>query len=341
MNRGRIALNLVSGAPEWIELIPAGEVVGRDGRKWRLTDPEAVAAESLDGLRDVPIDYEHASEIRAPKGEAAPAAGWITALEVRGGALWGRVDWTPRGRASVENREYRYISPAFSFEPKTLEIKKLLSVGLTNSPNFRLRALNREDGMDKRILEALGLKEGATDDEVLAAVVLSRSEAKAFNQVGQTVLGLDETAGPEAMATAIKSLKEENQARNQADPNPDLAKFVPRADYDQAIGRLQKAENRIAAIEEDGKEKEIKGLISTALQAGKITPATVEYYTAQCRTEGGVEKFREFLKAAPTIGGPVNLTGDPPNREKPDQAALAMASMFGNTPEDLEKYGGR
>ena len=97
------------GAPEWVEVLPAGpDIEGRDGRKWHLEDPEGVAATSLDGMRDIPIDWEHASDIKAPRGEEAPAAGWITQLEVRNGALWGRVEWTERGAAQVASREYRY-----------------------------------------------------------------------------------------------------------------------------------------------------------------------------------------------------------------------------------------
>ena len=67
------------GAPEWVMILPAGpDIEGRDGRKWRLDSAAAVAAASLDGAREVPIDWEHAGNIRAPRGEDAPAAGWFT-----------------------------------------------------------------------------------------------------------------------------------------------------------------------------------------------------------------------------------------------------------------------
>ena len=38
-------------------------------------------------------------------------------MEVREGAVWGRVDWTPRGRRSVGSREYRFFSPEITFDP--------------------------------------------------------------------------------------------------------------------------------------------------------------------------------------------------------------------------------
>ena len=119
MRMKTFALNIElpgGGAPERIELIPAGPaVVGRDGRTWMFGDAEVQAVLNAFALNTapLPIDWEHATELRAPKGEAAPAAGWITGLEMQSGALWGSVEWTDRGRAQVENREYRFLSPVF------------------------------------------------------------------------------------------------------------------------------------------------------------------------------------------------------------------------------------
>ena len=63
-----LCIELLDGnAPEWVQLLPAGpEIEGRDGRKWRLDDPGHVALSSYDADRDLPIDYEHATEIKAP-----------------------------------------------------------------------------------------------------------------------------------------------------------------------------------------------------------------------------------------------------------------------------------
>lgn len=60
---------------------------------------------------DMVIDWEHATEVAAPKGEPAPAAAWIDQLELRSGALWGHVAWTPRAGEQVVAREYRFVSP--------------------------------------------------------------------------------------------------------------------------------------------------------------------------------------------------------------------------------------
>lgn len=308
--------------PEWLELIPAGpEVVGRDGRAWLLDRPDEVVANSLGG-RDLPLDWEHSTEIKAPKGEPAPAAGWVTELQNRGGAVWGRVEWTPRGREAVANREYRYISPVFLFDKATRRIVRLKSAGLTNSPNLHLTALNR------------GTDPGSTDHEE-TAMKLSEALRKA--------LGLAEEATEADALTAINRMKDEHRtALNRAD-NPSLEKFVPRADYDQALERATNAEQALADREKETLEAEIEAAINQALEAGKITPATVDYHKASCREKGGLERFKKYVEAAPAVADPTDLDGKKPDGEK-DQALNAeqarIAAMFGNSAEDLAKYAG-
>ncbi|MEQ1712580.1 MAG: phage protease, partial [Hyphomicrobium sp.] len=184
----RLALNLASGvlpeaggttsAPEWIEVLPAGpEIAGRDGRYWIADDPGRIVSDSLAG-GPLHVDYEHASEVRAPQGEPAPAAGWIDKLETRdGGAIWAHVEWTPRARQMIADREYRFISPVFYFDKDSLRILSLVSVALTNKPNLTMTALNRRQGeagptlhneerprMDKEQLKALCRKLGLADE---------------------------------------------------------------------------------------------------------------------------------------------------------------------------------
>ena len=89
----------------------------------------------------IPIDYDHATDFGAPEGRPAPAAGWIRELEVRDGAVWGRVEWTARAASSIVAREYRYVSPVFQFDPKDGTVTRLLRAGLTNNPNLHLTAI--------------------------------------------------------------------------------------------------------------------------------------------------------------------------------------------------------
>ena len=128
--------------PEWVELIPAGEFSGRDGRGPYTLDPAAVQSAFADWGMPLAIDYEHQAFNAAENGQPAPAAGWINALDVRAGALWGQVEWTERAAGHVTAREYRFLSPVFDHD-KQGRVLRLLGAGLTNNPNLYLTALNR------------------------------------------------------------------------------------------------------------------------------------------------------------------------------------------------------
>lgn len=277
-----VALNVEGGAaPEWVELIPAGEhVKGRDGRQWINDRPADVVAATANRL-PLPLDWEHATEVRAPKGEDAPAAAWIEEVEVRdGGAIWGRAEWTPRGRQQVVDKEYRFLSPGFDFDRATGRIARLVHAGLTNTPNLVLTALNRPqqagDGVTditreketpldlaSRLREALGLAADATDDAIVAAV---------------------------------------NQARAVNRP-VDLTTYAPRTELATAINRAETAETERDALKAEKTDAAIDTAINAALDAGKIIPASAETYRALCRTEGGLEQFTALAATLPVIAG--------------------------------------
>ncbi len=185
------------GAPDWVHLLPAREGAIRtfDGRgPYRLADAEAVIAASLEDTRGIPIDENHATDLAAPKGGMSPARGWIIGLEAREDGIWGEVEWTAAGRALVEDRSYRGLSPVFRHDQHG-EISRLLRASLTNVPNLRgLTALHSEQDLPmtdmEKIAEALGLTAAASADEALAAIASMKGEGEApALQSAMTVLG--------------------------------------------------------------------------------------------------------------------------------------------------------
>ncbi len=306
-----LALNAAAGGvPDWIQLTPAGpEIAGRDGRSWRLSDPAAVAARTAAEAQPIVIDIDHASETR-PAGEPAPAQGWIEQVEVRDGALWGRVNWTVAGRALMAAEAYRYVSPTFLFDRATREIVRLTSAALVHRPNLQLTALNStgdtpEDTqetvqMDKAICEALGLAANATAaDAVVAITALKAEQAKALN----------------------------------AAAHPDPERFVPRADHDLAL-------NRITAFETDEKarnEAAINAAVDAAVAAGKVAPASKEYHVATCKAVG-LEKFQAMVAAMPAIASPGNPAPKPATGAAVLTAEQAWAcNSLGIDPADYAK----
>jgi phage I-like protein len=232
----------------------------------------------------------------------APAVGWIKQIEVRDNALWGRVEWTADGAATVTSRAYRYLSPVFQYDYQTGEILQIVSAGLTNNPNLEMAALNRTTtettDMDKAVLDALGLAATSTAADAVVAINTLKSEK----------------------AVAL----------NRAEA-PDPERFVPKADHQLAL-------NRITAFETEEKtrrESAITAAVDAAVAAGKVAPASKDYHLAACRQDGGLERFTAMVGAAPVIAPPSAL-----DRRTPDATPgkltgeeLAMCRMMGTDPE--------
>lgn len=266
-------------APEWVELIPAGPAIsGRDGRTWLFDDIaiDQVQSSFITRAIDLPIDWEHATQHRATVGQDAPAGAWITQLDIRGGALWGQVQWTPRAALQVENREYRFLSPVFDYDPTNGRIACLVSAGLTNKPNFLLTALNHE-----------------TPDQTPETTPVQLPAALL------ALLGLPETATPEQAVTAATQLKSTAQAMNSEHTN--LERFVPREDYNALLSRTTNAEQKLETLFKAEHAKAVEAALTAATQSGKVTPATVEYHRAICQDYAGLERFKAFMDAAPIV----------------------------------------
>lgn len=145
--------------PEWILLLPVGQVELLDRPEPLQVDPDSLA-KMVTAFRsrgvDLVIDYEHQSL----QGRQAPAAGWIKDLEDRGDGLWARVEWTAQAREYLRNREYRYFSPVLQLDPETRKPLALMQVGLTNVPAIKRLPPLRSYIDEYLIREKVGLLHG-------------------------------------------------------------------------------------------------------------------------------------------------------------------------------------
>lgn len=298
--------------PDWLLLVPAGQFSGRDGRTWINAQPDQVVFAFQANQRDIVVDLEHAAELKAPQGEPAPAQAWITALENRDGAIWGRVEYTDPGRALIESRQYRYYSPAFHFDSGGV-IWSMASVGLTNKHNLYLPALNNEGDHAMKLALAIAL-----------------------------ALGLNhETASEDDAVAAIKKLQAERETALNAQKVPDLNLYVPRADYDLQLQKASNAQQQLDQVNQRQKDAEITAEVDAAVKAGKVAPASRDVYLAICRQDGGLENFRKLVDAAPVIAKDSGLDDQDPAQ---GQVALngemaQVAALFGNSADDINTFG--
>ena len=306
--------------PDKIQLLPAGDyVAGRDGRRWTKRSAESIAQKSNEYLPQHIIDENHATDLKAPRGESAPAMGWFTNVRAEeDGSIWADAVWTSRGKAALENQEYRYISPVFECDASG-EIIKIMRAALTNSPNLELQNLNstqtapadnpaKENAMKKEICAALGLPETATDNEVLAAITALKTQANS----AQTV---------------------------------DLAAYAPRADLAQMEARAIAAEKLNAEMNAAQLKAKALSAVEKAVADRKIAPASKDAYLAMCATEEGLSNFSKIMESSPALipAGASGASGTPPVAET--QAELnaeeeSICKAMGYTKEEWLKIKG-
>ncbi|MGH7907666.1 MAG: phage protease [Candidatus Binataceae bacterium] len=299
-------------APQWVELLPLGQFQGRDGRgPFRVTDPQAViaATQALRMAAGIPIDYDHATDFAAPDGRPAPAAGWISELAVRGGAICGRVEWTKQGSDAIRMREYRYISPVFQFAQDG-EVVRLLRAGLTNNPNLYLTAIcaakYEEFTMETllaQLREILGLGDNAEAGEILDKIrQLSAAAA----------------APLESMAGA-----------HEADP----ARYVAMAQFQRTLTELN-------AMRAERAREQAERAVDCAMRAGKLVPAQREWAIAYCQAD--FKGFGEFAARQPAMlagreSGFSEAAPHPPMVSALTPGETAVCAQLGVKPDDFTR----
>lgn len=297
---------LPDGAPEWVHLLTLGVIRGRDGREWKVTDPQAVVAASAARGLDAVIDYEHQTDLAEKNGQPAPAAGWIKEFQVRADGIWGRVDWTAQGAERIRAKEYRYLSPTFVHR-KSGEVVAILRAALTNAPDLFLTALATEqddDSMEellKALRAALGLPETATQETALAKVgdlvksAATAASAETALAAARQALGLADDADAKAIETAIATAK-------AAKVDPDPKAFVPRAEFERVSTQLAGLEKSLTADKATAAAEKAAAAVEKAMCDRKIAPASKDWAIGYATKDP--DGFAAYCKAAPAVIAP-------------------------------------
>ncbi len=124
----------------WVQILPKGkEIQGKDGRTFINEGSDKLASQFNQEKREIPIDIAHAGEV-SDLGKEPPAIGWICKMEAREEELWAQIQWRKEGLALLQDKQYKYISPALVV--KDGKIKEISSIGITNHPNLIMKSLN-------------------------------------------------------------------------------------------------------------------------------------------------------------------------------------------------------
>jgi phage I-like protein len=293
-----LAIDSANGteAPEWLHLLPAGEVRTQDKRgPYRVKDVQALMAASLKDGGKLVLDENHSTDLAAPKGGEAPARGWIVELQARNDGIWGRVEWTPRGRELVANREYRGISPVIA-HLKDKTIVAIRRASLVNQPNLEgLTALHSEEnGMDLKsmLVEALGLGEDASDEAIVAAVKKAMGGSSSAEEATQAALapvleklGITE---PDDIAGAIDEL--------QAARKPDSEVVTA------LQSELANVTTQLNALRDGVARREAEAFVDAAIAEGRVgvKPMRDEYVAMHMED---ADRAKKLINAMPSIKG--------------------------------------
>ncbi len=269
---------LSEGRSGLVHLLPIGAVKAADGRHWSLNDPAQFIARTKDHARGRPlaVDYEHQTELAVANGQAAPAAGWINDICERDGGIWGRVDWTDRAAEYLSNREYRFISPTFTYEKDTRALHCLVGAGLTNRPALTLTALAKDQ------------------------IHMDRDQAQAELR---ELLGLSGDAGLDAVVESVRTLTQQTAT---AAAQPD--RFVPIDVFEQVTAQLNQLSQGVSA-------EAAAICVDREIAAGRVVPALREWAVSLCTSnkpafDGFVQRTSGSLKQLFAV----RLPGGPPGR---------------------------
>jgi phage I-like protein len=349
-------LQLNPDLPEWVHLAPLGAIPARDGRSFKLSDARAVIAATRDLKMDLPIDYDHATDL-APAGTGVPAAGWIKGFEVREDGIWGRVDWTEKGAAAVRGGEYRYLSPVFHFDKKSKEVIRLVRAALTNNPALYLKAVASNQGAEmnellKKLAALLGLPEDSDEKAVCAAIEALNGEGKAIASIARAA-GLDDKAKPAdieaAIAKAVASAgKASGEVLTGIASALGLEKDASAADIETAAAKATAAAakagdrdelaTRLARLEEGSATEKAEASVKAAIEEGKIVPAQRDWAIGLAKKDP--KGFEDFLAGQPVIVKPGQDAGG--NRPRTgggvmDDEDIAVAKAMGLTADAYKK----
>ena len=161
------------------------------------------------------VDREHFS---ADREKTSDAMAWAKDIrQEKDGSIWTRWEFTAVGRDLWQGKVLVNRSPLFAFrrDGKDYIPVALKSIGMTNTPHFtelstlaaaRAAEVNNHEGEIhmKKILEALGLAEGASEDEALAAIQGLKDKASAAEAQATEA----ETAKTEAEKAKDKAVAE-------------------------------------------------------------------------------------------------------------------------------------
>ena len=358
-NLVKISADAEGNAPKTIELLRTGkwntpwhgdfEITREDIQQFVLNAANGIGLVEADPK--IPLNYGHASYDKA--------AGWIPTVYASedGEALLGDPEWTPAAVQAIKDGEWKYISPEFNPSSYPWEdpeeefhfvknvitgaaltniplFKKLKPIQASRLPNSKVKAdatgTSDNNKGDNMTLEEIRAKEVAElNDEQKAFLAehkaeLSDEELEKYGLKEAEKPAGDEEEKPEPKqveASAIKGITAEELQQLRADA---------------AAGR--EAQQKLA-------EKEARDFVAASVASGRIKSDQQESTVKMLLASKGEQRtqMEAFINGLPenkliTASEQGSGKGGDETPVELSEEEKALASDFGNSPEDLAKF---
>lgn len=320
----RIALQDAAVPPSRIPLHPFGTFYG-NGQRFTF-DQESLAAvqAQLATLGNPwPLDWHHATlKVEEGQAERAPAAGFITGVEVVDDFVYGLVEWNPRGAEAVLSGDFSYVSPVLLYD-ESGRVWGYHSHALTNRPGTawqRRIGMEAEAQMNDWLKKLLGLPADATDDQLKAALEALSRRARLGEQVMQALELAEPEDTPAVRARILRLAANEGLA--------------------DELGRLRA---QLEAQSAQAQKERVEGLLRWALEHGRIPAQDAERIAFWRKSaEKDFEAARMALEGMPSfVPTELPTPAKPTQQAALEQSELEIAGLLGLSAEEIQKYGGR
>jgi len=312
----------------WYEIETPGEHLNQKARVLQILDETAFAAiaqnfaaeASRPGFPGLLVDQDHFS---LDPSKSSEAMGWLLEMRNRAGRLEGRIEWTDIGAPAVKTKRYKFFSTVYA--PSDAEIigrraidnitytvarpRRLDRLALTNDPNNKggKPISNRDEREEhhqqtntmiaRKVTEALGLPEDASEDAVVEAILQLKSSATAAK------------SAEAAITNRLRAVEAERALLLAAQVETDLDKYAHLIANRDAF-RAQLVANRAGTL---------------AILASLDLPAKAKEKPAPARITNRSDARTPAISAA----------GD--DDDKADQAAAARAARITNRAREIRQ----
>lgn len=235
--------------PSELRIFPKGKFATKKGTfAFDEKSAASVMAEYADHGADKHFDYWHDSLKSEMRGADRVAAAWHK-LEIREGELWATdIQWTPTASDQVRNKQFKYLSPAFTVDKASGRIIELISTSLVNLPATKnqrpliaAEAGEHPEGYSMKIVAlTLGLPADTQEDEIVAR-----------------------------LARDVEFIKEAVRLSGQTDTRAAIGAL---SGIKEKADRCTAAEAKLAQLEVDSKKAKAASLIDSAIKDLRLKP---------------------------------------------------------------------